>query len=613
MKKNSHCLVALALISALFAAGGSAAHAQEDPAGPPDDFRAEVFTGYHHYNVKGYRGKVGEYDALDSGAELRYLMEGADKNYYLYSTGEILDKNDQSYHLIFDMKRLVHSEIMYKRFRHFLDHDPLENQEYVSDYDKNRSNGITVEEIKAENTFRIPLLPGVTFNADYRSYSKRGHRQATTVAKCSQCHVGSRNRRVNTTTSDVTGGVEIEAGPATLTYEHLWRTFRESGDEPYMHYGYGASFFNVQGTAPYSRVPDSKLQLNRFALKYRLPLDASLYATYQFGEKTNRDTHHDIDFRNIALRLSKRFARYVACDLYYSRYTMDNSAPDAIDRDHKRGGMDISLRPLKKTTVKLSYQWDDIERSHYMVGSTFKETYRVTLNHRLSRSLRIHGKYQKRKIDDPFALQDRIYPKVSQTMLPSAEDEFYISLSWNPRNDLSLNGNLRYLETQSGRYHLDEERLEYSLSLWYAPYERLSLTATYSFIENTADTRAAYKTYHMRDAASLFLFDDVPYDDRSHSLYLAATYRVSPRLSLSGDITLMRSNADFDAVLDSRNVGELSDIEIDRHETSLGATYLLTNSVSVYATYIYREYDDRTSSYLDGQFSYILCGVSWRY
>lgn len=574
----------------------------------------DITIGYHSTTVSGNRARVGEYEKLDSGMEARFSLEGRTLwNHYYSIDGDIRDEDDQSYRMHFDTNRLWYSDISYQRFFHYLDHDPLTNQDSYTDFDAHAGNGIVVEEFLAENTIRIPTLPFLNITADYRSYNKRGHRQATTVSKCASCHVSSRNQRIDSSTNDVQVGAEAVIGPATLQYRHLRRDFREHGDAPTAQYGYGASSFNVRGRAAYAKVPDSTTWSHQLTFRTRLPFTTSLYSTYQWGERKNRDTHHDVDFSYFASRLSKYFSRYLSCDVFYQSYHMDSSVPDAIERDRDRGGIDVKLHMLKRTSVKLSYLWEDIDRDNFSEGSTRRSTYRLTVNRRFTRKLRLHGKFEKIDTDDPFVTHDNRFRDYVQTALPRRQHEAYLSLTWMPRHNLSLSSNFRYSRAEYDRYDYDEDRYSFSISCWYAPNERTTLTGAYTLSDTEIDTRSSYKTYHDRDLSSLLVYDEVPYDDRSQSWYLGATYRLTARLSLAGDLTYIRSCADFDTSLDTNNVGEYSDLEINRLETSIGATYLYTNRSSLYATFMFRRYNDREQNRLDGEFSQISVGYNYAF
>ena len=132
---------------------------QETEESVEESFYSEASFGYHHYNVKGYRGKVGEYDLLDTGTETRFMIEGHTGKNYFDIRGDIIDEDEQAYSLNCDIQRILKTDFIYRRFRHFLDHDPLINQDSATDYDAGKDNGITLELINADNTITMPFLP----------------------------------------------------------------------------------------------------------------------------------------------------------------------------------------------------------------------------------------------------------------------------------------------------------------------------------------------------------------------------------------------------------------------------------------------------------------------
>ena len=93
------------------------------------------------------REKVGEYEVLDAGLEAYFNLEAHTRSKYFDFIGDIKDKDDQTYLMEFDGSRLFQTETSYSRFKHYLDHDRLKNQDYVTDFDAGKSNSIIREEI----------------------------------------------------------------------------------------------------------------------------------------------------------------------------------------------------------------------------------------------------------------------------------------------------------------------------------------------------------------------------------------------------------------------------------------------------------------------------------
>ena len=570
-------------------------------------------TGFHQFNVSGNRSTVGEYDDLRSGADAYFTLQGREGRNFIDGSGRFFSTNDQTYSFNIDMQRIFQTAFSYQKFTHNLDHDPLTNQDFATDFNPDQSNRILIEELKTGNTLRLPAFPFLQFKMDYRSYSKRGHRQATTVAKCSQCHVSSRNKRVNDTTEDLKFTVAGTAGPATIQYSHLQRIFNEGASPPYNNYRDGASFFLVKGSAPYSLVPDTSNSVHEIKLLTRLPLSSSLFASYQTGEKDNRDTNNDIDYNNVAARLSTLFFRYCTADAFFNQYHMHNSTQGSIDRNTRRGGFDVSTSFIKKLNLKFSYIWEDIDRDNFQVHSTKTQTYRLTANYRMLRKLRLHVKYQKTRVGDPFVNEDADVLRLVQTSLPQSADEFYSSLSWSVLQNFSLNSNFRYVKSDNDRYHVDEDRYEWTLSFWYIPAEKVTVSGAYSLMETSIDSPLSYKRYHLKDASSLFLFNEAPYDDSSQAYFLSVSYLLNQRTSLTGEVTYTRSRAEFDSHFDGTNTGSLSELKINKLETAFGITYLYSRTITLNAKYMFREYNDKNDHGLDGQFSGVSMGLNWSF
>jgi hypothetical protein len=216
-------------------------------------------------------------------------------------------------------------------------------------------------------------------------------------------------------------------------------------------------------------------------------------------------------------------------------------------------------------------------------------------------------------IDDPFVVEQWEPFKFMQTSLPTRKDEVQFSFNWNPRGNLSLSSTIRYEDSESSRYYIDEERLEMIFSIWFAPSDRLMLTGSYSVIDTDINTRSVYKTYH-REGLSDFLLDrSIPYDDRSSCYNLTLNYRFSRKIALIGNLTFTDSNADFDSRIDNSNIGQFSDLHIERLDASIGMDYLYKPNLSFYSRYNYRDYNDREVNDLDGEAHVISFGVNYTF
>ncbi len=591
------------------------AYSQDNSTDEMIESFADITTGYHYYNSKGYHGKVSEYSIPDTGFDASLQIRQAKKRYLFNLTSQILDKDDQTHILNMDLQRYLRMDLSYMKFRHFLDHDSLLNQDSFTDYDRGEDNGILIEELKADNTFLLPSLPFLKFFANIRKYKKEGSKQTTTVSKdCSSCHISSVNKRIDQTTDDIALGFEGTIKKLTFKYEYSGQKFKEDRSAPRTNYGEGASFFQFSGINSYGDTPDFKKDSHKFSIRSQLPFSSTLFASYTFGTRTNRETHNDVDFSSISARLSKYFSRYITCDLFYGNYKMDNDIRNSFERDIEKGGIDIKTRLMKRTSARMTYRWEDIDRENFSESSTRKTSYTFALNSRLMRKLRLHFRYKTTHVSDPFILEDNTFTdSIILTSLPEKENQIYASLNWTPLSSFSMNSSLRYTDSRNSKYNIDEELYEFVISAWYMPFERVTLTGSFTLFKNEIDTGSAHKTYHLSGDESLIFYDNVPYDNLSNSFYLSATYQAGPRLALTGDITYITSRADFDTVLDNSNIGNYSDLDINQVQASAGFTYLFSTRMSFYGRYAYHEYDDKEESSLDGEYSLISFGLNYSF
>jgi len=590
----------------------SPGHAQDNETTEPFDVSGTISTGYHAYSNSGYRGKVSEYSVPSSGPEASINLQGSNRKNYFYLSSEMLDQDDQTHQLNLDLSRFLQMDLSYMKFNHFLDHDPLTNQSIVTDIDPNKNNGIVIEELKSGNTIKIASLPFVKFFANFRQYNKKGSRQATTAAKnnnCSSCHLNSANKRIDSSTNDIALGFEGTIKKVSFKYEYAGQNFDADGNAPTADY---TSFypFPIQGVNPYGDTPDLKKDSHKLSIRSQLPFSSSIFSSYQFGKRTNRDTNEDVDFSSFSARLSKFFNKFLACDVFYGKYTMDNDIANAYERDIGKGGVDLKTRFLKRTSGVLSYRWEDIDRENFSVNKTKKKTYSASLNTRIIKDLRLHLRYKKTKVRDPFTTENNSSAgDIVMTSLPEKENQFYASLNWTPVSIFSLNSSVRYTNSKNTGYSLDEDLYEFVVSAWYVPFRNTTLTCSFTTFKNDIDSAGSYKTVHFDE----LLYGNMPYDSTSNALHITTTYQATTRLALTGDITFTSSTADFDGKLGSNNLGDYSDLDIEQLQASAGFTYLINRNMSVYGNYQYHEYNDREENSFDGEYNLIRFGINYSF
>jgi hypothetical protein len=267
----------------------------------------------------------------------------------------------------------------------------------------------------------------------------------------------------------------------------------------------------------------------------------------------------------------------------------------------------------KKSFFTGGYSWEDIDRTASAEESTVREVASIAFLSRLHRTVDLNVRYRNERTHDPFVNEEWKLFRSLMTSEPTRRDETRIALNWSPRGNLSLSSFIVYEQADSSRYDLDEERVEMMMSLWFAPRENLTITGSYGLIDTEIDTRTTYKTFHGVWLSDITLDDHAPYDDRSSFYSLLLNYRFLPNLALSSNLTFTNSRADFDSTVYDNNVGEFSDLNIEQLDASLGLDYLYKPSISFYAKYNLRDYNDRENDDLDGELHYISFGVQYAF
>lgn len=591
----------------LLATGGAEARLSDNAT-----ISIAVSSGFHLNSLCGYPGKVGEYEVLDDGAETEFLLTGFNDDTSFQLKGSILDRDDQSYSMRIAKGTSLLTRLSFSRFQHYLDHDGLENQDFMSDQDAGCANVLTIEDIAASNEISPPFFPFIKLLLDWRNYNKRGHRQSTTVTGCAQCHVSSMNMRVNSQLEDITAGVQAEIWGATVSYTHLWRSFREHGDTPVVTYREDSSFYPTSGSQYYGGVPDSRSGEHKIELRSPLLFSSFLSSAIRWGTRTNRDTRQDISFNSFSGLVAKSINRFVSGNAFYAKAHTRNKAPTGISRMKERGGVSFSVRPAQQGYMHFTCQWESIDRRNFDITTTDKRLYRLNYRQRLLRKIQLYAQYEKQHTDDQFLQRDPTFMGVAKTALPDDQDTVQTSATWEPGGRTSLSANLRYTSSTYRDYHVDENRWEYGMTGWFSPVKNLSVTAAWTIMDTNITTPATFSNWHNGSRTELLFTDTIPYDSRANMYYGSISYSFNPRLFFNGQFTRISSTADFDAMVDDENIGGYSDVKINSVEYSLAMTFQQSRRLSLYVKYRFREYDDKNISSLDGRFAFISLGLTWR-
>ena len=164
-----------------------------------------------------------------------------------------------------------------------------------------------------------------------------------------------------------------------------------------------------------------------------------------------------------------------------------------------------------------SYRWEDIDRHNFSEEHTQKTSYIVSSNTRISKDLRLHLHYKTTHVRRPLhhAKQHLCRKHRHDITSRKRESNLYI-LELGPFFAFSLNSSIRYTDLQNSRYNLDEDLYEFVISAWYVPFERTTLTCSFTTFKNDIDTGGPYKTFHVDE----MFYENMPYENKSNTIYL---------------------------------------------------------------------------------------------
>lgn len=464
-------------------------------------------------------------------------------------------------------------------------YDPADayRQEISNDYI------ITRREIKNEAELTIPSLPNVTFHAGMRIETRKGMEQAISLSKCAGCHVSATGKNIDERTEDLTFGATGKFGQLTMEYEYLTREFTEDADPATRYYIYNSNdqllYPDAAGVeTEFGKTPDSEKDSHLLKARYDFSQKTSLTASYVQAdiESTKTDEVGVFEFENDntlkseyegynskfatklgPVKLSLRGGYYEIDGPEYSiRFddrgdqTTTNQTFDVVQeytsaesREVTEFGIDGVYHLTTGSTLRLGYNYENIEREEIELGETETHTLTAALKTRVNKTLSGRLSYKYQDIDDAFAgdhatgiaqgYPGSIYDPVSglayltrtdflnilanageplidgntatnvyywnsvypsrgfeATNQPESVHEAKFSTTWAPSANMAatLYARVRYEDNDTVKY--EQTTFVPGFSLWYAPNNKLNLTMAYNFSNQDTENRACVGWYH---------------------------------------------------------------------------------------------------------------------
>jgi hypothetical protein len=431
---------------------------------------------------------------------------------------------------------------------------------------------VTRREWKNEAELVIPQLSNITFKAGSRVETREGMEQAIGLSKCDGCHVSAVGKNIDERTEEFTLGASGKFGLLTVDYEYLNRNFNEDGSTPVRFYDvmqnpsapnqmiYGGDFYE------FGRTPDSEKETHMVKARVDLPANTTVSASYVKSDiESSKSEVQDgyvllngdelaSEYESFAAKLATKFGHNVSLSLRGKAYEIDadhnelyipaiasstfvlpfdatSAYHSAEAREVKEAGADVVFRLAKATTLRLGYEYEEVDRDEEELGETETHTLKAALKTRLSDTLSGRVSYEYQNIDEPFAGAEvgiaqlsgadggsglrylntadyltgsstyywtSVYPnrELESTNLPEDVHEAKLSTTWAPASNMAatLYARLRYEENDSVKY--ERTTIVPGATFWYAPSDKLNLTMAYNFSNQDAENRACVGWYH---------------------------------------------------------------------------------------------------------------------
>lgn len=452
----------------------------------------------------------------------------------------------------------------------------------------------TRRELKSEMDIALPMLPNIVFHAGLRIETREGMEQAIGLSKCGGCHVSAKGKDIDERTEEFTLGATGKFGIVTVDYEYLTRDFDEQGATPSRWYvrpapdagGLVKASSLLYGTDDFefARTPDSKKDSHHLKARVDVTSSTSITASYVNADiestKTDEAGIYELDDKTLTseydgfngkvatafgpIRLSFSGGYYEIDGPEYSvtfdkrddpptaggrpqTHTMDNTDvfTSAESREVTEFGVDAVYRLTAGTTLRLGYEYENIDRDEAELGETETHTLKAAVKSRLSNTLSGRVSYKYQNISDPFVAHDAtgiaqgqpdaftdplgsglvyldaaqfqagganatpgndnwvyywnsVYPSrgFDATNQPEDVHEIKLSTTWSPSPNMAATFFLRTRYEENDDVNYKQTTFVPGVSFWYAPSDKVNLTMSYTFNNQDTENRACVGWYH---------------------------------------------------------------------------------------------------------------------
>jgi len=568
----------LLLIASLAAAPLGAAAGDENGS-----TTTEVVVGGWGTTQSGSPVVVSEYEPTD-GQPLFGLTVASHQDWgtvLVDALGTHSDNIDGTLH--FDISRAVRSHTSYSTLLHRLGHDPLSNLEATSvngkvvihsDLEPETAYGFSYQVLENFTEIQFPHLPALTLAVGYRHQKRDGDVQALTVSHCDTCHVTSQGHRLDETTTDahvearvawkggfVRGSVtsrELRQGTSNLIFTYDDALHPEQRKPLFDN---RLQYDSAEGPLPVDLWPDIDKDISRLDLHFDNLAGFVVNGGGVWSTTRNQVTRLESSYSGYMVNAARRFGRSWSLSWRGRVYAIDNddvfvdtnervttAGPHAgktyedvygrnfdwtrkstLSRDALESRLNLSRRlgSLKAGTLKLSWDFDSVDRDFYQVApgetTTTTNVLGVSWRARPAKGLKLDARYRHGDVEHPFMLVNGscstlvsgAYPNpfnpetpqyeqfhdarvADTTASPSSWDEARLAATFSLGAATSLTGTYRWWDGSNSDGDLtDWSRTNQTatVTLWAAPSQTWDWYLGYSWVDSQLDAPACIPVF----------------------------------------------------------------------------------------------------------------------
>jgi hypothetical protein len=623
-------------------------------------------------NVSGLSGgRAAEYAPVASYAGVGFGFRGflGDKSSFDLS-GKFYHTDDQTYFAGIDLQRIVRTQIQANRLLHRMDHDPLTNvdpdpaaQAEFPFLDSNPDDVYSTArtEIINKTDLVLPFLPNFKIISQVRYVHENGQQQARALDMCTLCHVEAKTQGIDQRTRDFILGAEFKVKGVTVSYSHLGRSFQNNAGPIYHEFTNPYGSFVFSGSQEIAHIPDSEKRADNVKAQIDALKNTSLFGSYTLAQVKNKNNNGKADIKNFLSRFRAVLAKGLNITLKYldnkydskldPNYAFDSRILTAnhLSKDSYTLGADASYRiPKQKihlragldyNSLKRRFSWADAvqDEEKSLMDSYLKEMKTTTLragatfypSSKVKGFLRYKRKDIKNPLGVPIAAADNPVEPLTERFMSNLYTDINLlsaGVSLVPVDRLSFSANYFYNSSKNDTINSSQKRNNLVLSFWYALSGKVSLTASYSYMDDKIVNSLIYGTEYEYGGVRFAREDEnVPYNKKMNVFLVALDFRPTDDFSLFFDISTTKGTAAWDSsgiipgVITS-DLAMFSDQDLTHYRISAGASYSLLNNISVFGKWKFEEYNDRAfvvhgnGSYVDsGRYQLIYVGFGYKF